>query len=122
MTKHSHDKVVCDKLANAVREYRVFTGAQKDGVKCEISEDGFKFGAMFHEDHVIPVSMIFDALVKLSPADRKSIKHLLNKMHICILLKEEDRKLGRTKGRSLNYRKTIEDVYTRHHVALFKMN
>lgn len=119
MAKHSHDKVDCDKLADAVREYRIFIGAKKDGTKCEISEDGFTFGKMFAEDHVIPVSLIFDALTKLKPFNKQSIKRLLNTMHICVLLKEEDRKLGRTKGRSLKYREVIENVYQKHHVDLY---
>lgn len=119
MTMQPRDKVDCDKLVDAVREYRLFTGAKNDGILCEISEDGFTFGKMFHEDHVIPVSMIFDKLAKMETIDRKTIKRILNRMHICILLKEEDRRLGRTKGRSLNYKATIENVYKRHHVALY---
>jgi hypothetical protein len=118
MAKHHNDKVDCDRLTDAVREYQLFTGAKNAGEPSEISEDGFKFGKMFHEDHVIPVSLIFGELTKKNNFKRKEMKHLLNKMHTCIVLKEEDRRLGRTKGRSLSYKATIENVYQKRHVDL----
>lgn len=111
MTKHYQDRVFCDKLAGIVRQYDLYKGAKKKGARQDVSEEGFRFREMFHEDHVIPVSLIFNALIAMKTVNRKSVKELLNKMHICILLKEEDHELGRTKNRSLNYQETIRKVY-----------
>lgn len=120
MKKHYKDKVVCDKLTSPVK-YELYNGANKTGSSTEITKKGFEFREMFHEDHVIPVSMIFDEMVKMPVVDKRSIENLLNGMHMCVLLKEEDRIIGKTRGRSLDFDKTIEDVYTRHGISLCKL-
>ncbi|MBR6021746.1 MAG: hypothetical protein IK066_04940 [Kiritimatiellae bacterium] len=112
MQKNEQDHVFCDKLEGCSRQYRLFVGAERTGTPTMITEEGFIFRQMFHKDHVIPVSMIFEKMVTMDHADAQKIRTLLNTMHICTILKEEDHRIGRTKGRSLNYRKTIDDVYT----------
>jgi hypothetical protein len=73
---------------------------------------------MFHEDHVIPVSMIFAELKKSTDIKSDKIKCILDKMHLCIILKEEDRKIGRTKGRSMDFDKTISHVYKEAEICI----
>lgn len=70
------------------------------------------FREMFHEDHVIPVSLIKEKLVDLNPMNEKEIKELLEKMHICVILKDEDRKISRTKDRPFDFEETINDIYS----------
>ena len=41
----------------------------------------------------------------------QSLKKLLGKMHICYLLKEEDRRIPTTKGRSLDFQEIIDTIY-----------
>lgn len=121
MKKHYKDKVVCDKLTGPV-EYVLYTGASKTGTPTSLTKGSeFEFRKMFHEDHVIPVSMIFDEMVKMLVVDKQSIENLLNGMHMCVLLKKEDRKIGKTRGRSLDFDKTIEDVYKRYGISLCKL-
>ena len=117
MKKHYKDKVVCDKLTGPVK-YVLYTGASKTGTPTLLTK-GSEFE--FHEDHVIPVSMIFDEMVKMPVVDKKSIENLLNEMHMCVILKDEDRNIGRTRGRSLDYDKTIKDVYNRNNISLCKL-
>ena len=120
MIKHYKDKVVCNKLKGSVK-YKLYDGASKTGTLTELTKDrGFEFRKMFHEDHVIPVSMIFDEMIKMSVVDKQSIENLLNGMHVCVILKEEDREIGRTKGRSLDFDTTIESVYNHAGIFLYK--
>ena len=108
---HYRDTVVCDNLKTA-KSFLLFNGAHSNGVQTTLSRNSkFIFRQMFHEDHVIPVSMILEDLTNLPIINRCSIENILNKMHLCIILKEEDRKIGRTRGRSLDYDKTIANVY-----------
>ena len=117
---HYRDEVNCDKLSRTVT-YNMYKGASKTGSLQTLSNGStFPFNNMFHEDHVIPVSLIFGEMVKMKPVSRKAIEDLLNGIHICVLLKEEDRKreLGRTKGRCLDYKTTIKNVYEKNKIKL----
>lgn len=116
---HYRDVVKCDNLKQPWNT-DLFQGANKEGDEREIfPNDSFLFNELFHEDHVIPVSLILEEIVKLKKINYKSIKEVLDKMHICVILKEEDRKLGRTKGRNIDFNKTIVDVYNKNGVELF---
>ena len=116
---HYNDKVICDKQIKT-KSIKLYKGANGKGNYKKLSlGDSFKFNAIFHEDHVIPVSLILEEIIKSPIIDYNSIKTILDKMHICVILKEEDRKLGRTKGRNIDFNKTIEDVYNKNGVELF---
>lgn len=116
---HYRDVVKCDNLKQPWNT-DLFQGANKEGNEREIFPyDSFLFNELFHEDHVIPVSLILKEIVKLEIINYNSIKDILDMMHICVILKEEDRKLGRTKERYIDYNKTIEDVYNKNGVELF---
>lgn len=116
---HYNDKVICDKQKKT-KSIKLYKGANGKGTYKKLSlGDSFKFNAIFHEDHVIPVSLILKEIVNSKSINYSSIKENLEKMHICVILKEEDRKLGRTKERYLDYNKTIEDVYNKNGVELF---
>lgn len=107
---HYKMKVTC----NPSKPMRVkfYKGAEKEGkLRKIIKGSHFEFRKVFHEDHVIPVSLIMKKLVKLNPNNEKEIKELLEKMHICVILKEEDRIIRTTKGRSLDFEETIKNVY-----------
>ena len=108
---HYRDMVKCDNLTKAHR-FKLFKGAGKSGNYRKLRHnDSLVFRDMFHEDHVIPVSLILEELTKIKTVDENSVKEQLNKMHICIILKEEDRVLGRTINRTANFADTIKNVY-----------
>lgn len=116
---HYRDIVVCDNISTFV-QHAFFNGSKKKGSLKALTKDyKFHFREMFHEDHVIPVSMILDKMLEIEKVDEKSIEKLLNMMHICVILKKEDRNIGRTKGRSLDFQKTIEDVYNPAGIFLY---
>ncbi|MBR5655766.1 MAG: hypothetical protein IKW98_03650 [Prevotella sp.] len=112
MNYHYRDIVVCDNLSKPV-QHALFNGSKKRGTLTTLTKGSkFHFREMFHEDHVIPVSMILDEMIEMQTINYASVEELLNKMHICVILKKEDRKIGRTKGRSLSFQETIKEVYT----------
>ena len=116
---HYKDRVVCDNLFGSV-SYDFYKGASKVGGPSTLSKGStFDFRQMFHEDHVIPVSLILGQMFKMQAPTNKAIENLLNKMHLCIILKEEDRRIGRTKGRSLVFSDTIKKVYNNAGVYLY---
>jgi hypothetical protein len=115
---HYRDVVVCDNLSQPC-SIGMFKGANKEGEERELfPHDSFLFNELFHEDHVIPVSMILEEIVKLKTINKKTIIGKLNMMHICIILKEEDRKIGRTGNRSINFNQVIKDVYNKKDIKL----
>ena len=118
MNYHYRNWVVCDKLTESVK-FGVFSGAKKIGIEKQFNKgDKFRFRELFHEDHVIPVSLILKEMIDNTPAKYEDIENLLNKMHVCVILKEEDRELGRTKGRTLDFKKTIDTLYKENDIVL----
>lgn len=116
---HYRDIVVCDKLSSPV-QHALFNGPKKKGLPTTLTKGSkFHFREMFHEDHVIPVSMILDEIIKMNPVNYASVDNILNKMHICVILKKEDRKIGRTVGRTLDFEETINNVYEANGIYLY---
>lgn len=116
--KHN-DKVTCNNLITP-KCYSLYTGAKGAGLLTTLSPSStFIFKQMFQEDHVIPIKLILEELIKLKTVNSKSIENILNKMHICLILKEEDRRIGRTKGRSLKFNHTIINVYNKNCIFLY---
>ena len=115
---HYRNLVTCDKLTEPV-SLCVFSGAEKNGKPKEFKKgDKFIFRELFHEDHVIPVSLILKELAINTPVNYADIENVLNKMHLCVVLKKEDKKLGRTAGRTLSFKDTIDNVYKKNNIIL----
>ena len=116
---HYQDWVICDKLSGPVM-FNSYNGSHGKGTPITLTKDStFVFRELFHEDHVIPVSMILDEMIRMQTVDNSSIERLLNEMHICVLLKEEDRKIGRTRNRSLDFQETIRKAYNSENIYLY---
>lgn len=115
---HYRDIVKCDNL-NTEETVNTYKGSSREVTKRVLKQnDQFVFRDLFHEDHVIPVSFILKDLINLSIIDEESIKQCLEKMHICVLLKEEDRKIGRTRNRDNDYDQIICNVYNKAGIQL----
>lgn len=107
------EKVVNKKLKFVeVKEYK---GSSKHYNLRKISRnESFIYRDVFHNEHVIPIDMIIDELINLpNPDDYASIEQILNKIHICRMLKEEDRRIppGCKSARPNNYDEVLRDVY-----------
>lgn len=72
-----------------------YTGNQnKPSREREVSKgDGFVFRDVFHDEHMIPVSLIIDKLISLPELNYDNVKNILDSIYICRLLKFEDRNL-----------------------------
>lgn len=115
---HYRNVVVCDNL-KVPKQYLLFNGANGSGEPTKLMPGStFIFREMFHEDHVIPVSLILREMIEMVNVNRIEIKNLLDKMHLCVLLKEEDRKIGRTKGRTLHYNQNIINIYNKAGISI----
>ena len=107
---HYRNAVPCDNLKKEIN-VQSYTGATSTGSPLLLKPGKtFIFRNLFHEDHITPVSFILNELIDMDSVDKESIEDCLNKMHLCVLLKEEDRNLGRTKGRG-DFETTIKDAY-----------
>lgn len=108
------EAVECDVLEGKVILDRYVGNSSKPDKNNQITlyrDSTFCFREVFHVDHVVPVSLILEELVKLDCCTTERIQAMLDKMHICRILKEEDRRLGRTRGRTLDFEETIGNVY-----------
>ncbi len=118
-----HKQVKCDKLT-ASKRYKLYKGSEKEGKEVLLHiGDSFVFREMFHEEHTIPVSLIMRELTDdPNISTKKDIKELLNRMHICIILKEEDRDinhyLGRTARRTLDFASNVKNIYDKRGIKL----
>lgn len=117
---HYRDKVVCDKLVTPI-DCPLYNGASAQGIPTTLTKDStFLFRQMFHEDHIVPASLILKELIEFSVVNKQDIEDTLNKMHICIILKEEDRRIGRTKGRTTDWQYNIKNIYNKERIYIIK--
>ena len=94
ISEAAYDKLVnyniiptVDSIFNITREYFKMDGYSK------------AFHKEFTDDHVIPLHYIIEELYELEYADKltpKSLYEVLEKIHICIITKEEDKKLSKS--------------------------
>lgn len=105
------DLVKLDNIAEDIN-LQCFKGANKASVTKTVSPNStFVFNDVFHADHMIPVSTIRERLTALETINRNSVKEVLDSMYLCWILKEEDKKLGRTKNREGGYDDIKNNLY-----------
>lgn len=100
-----------------------YTGAKstpdwEEDLKFVKTGDNFKFRQVFHIEHIVPISIIIDELLKLDLSEEKEIVYkkmntILNKIYVCYMTKDEDRKLNKVAktNRSDNYIEVINNEY-----------
>lgn len=106
----------CDQLKQSIT-CKMYKGSQKNGQNVQIHpNDKVCFNDMFHVDHIVPVKLIMDELLKLTQINSQNVSNILQKMYLCRMLKEEDRLLGRTAGRTLCYKNNIINIYNANNI------
>lgn len=102
----------CDRV-QAQRKIELYKGAERKPSSSIFVKncDSLIFRNVFHLDHIVPVSLIEDEILKLSDPTKEDIKIILDKMHLCRVLKSENTELGRTKGRGLDWQENVKNVY-----------
>ncbi len=96
----------------------VYKGASNTPESIKYSNGGkVQYRQVFHDEHVIPIAVIIDRLVKLdneSALTPQNVRSVLDGIYICRMLKDENVKLGskgyKTKRRE-TLKETIEEIY-----------
>ena len=73
--------------------------------------DSFNYREVFSNEHMIPVSMLIDKLISFDDLSYKNILETLDSIHICRLLKSEDKRIKRKSKRSLILDEVIRIYY-----------
>lgn len=90
---HYNDKIIC--CNEEPIEVKIYKGAELKFEKRILHKgDKFKFNSIFHEEHIIPVYSIINELCNLNSLNYANVTKVLEKMAMCRMLKEEDKKLN----------------------------
>ena len=103
VTKDVEGEVVIEKFRGGEgKSYATTT------IKCG---DYFVFKDVFTDEHIVTVSNIIGELLNLPEYNYEAIENVLNKIHVCKMLKSEDRSIKRKRNRSTDYREVVVSVY-----------
>lgn len=106
------DWISCNTSVTAIK----YKGASKNGVEVSVAKNGgFTFREVFHDEHIVPIHDILEELFKMPKEQltHEIISEYLDKIHICRILKSEDRKIcpKYKRGCELDYKKIYEKYY-----------
>ena len=104
--------VPCDR-ANGIK-VDLYRGGEKKPYKDQIVKKNgtIIYREVFHDEHIVPVVVIVNELCALKEPTRENVKRILDKIYMCKLLKEEDRRILHRSNRPSDYRAAIVDSYT----------
>lgn len=98
-------------------------------IQCLKKNDHFKFREAFHIEHIVPINIILEQLLELDLSlDKETLYNKLNfivdKIYVCFILKEEDRKLNKISKskRSDNYLEVLENDYKKANIEIALWN
>lgn len=107
------DRVVTDKVTVpfTLNKYKGASRTPAAGALNVAPNGSITFNDVFHIDHMIPVYEIFKELIALTTLNENNVKRVLDSMHLCWILKEEDKKLGRTANREGGFDAIRDTLY-----------
>lgn len=93
---HYHTEMVICENTTPIK-VKVYKGAENEYIEepTLIKGNKFKFNSVFHEEHIIPISIIIENLCSLDELNYENVENILNKISICKILKEEDKNLNK---------------------------
>jgi hypothetical protein len=82
--------------------------------------DTFIFKDVFHLEHIVPVSIIIKKLTALDETELtyENVDRILSQIHICRMLKKEDRDIKEKYARPESYDEVIKKIYHKHGIYL----
>ena len=91
----------------------IYIGAEKEPREQKLTDGktGFHFNDVFHEEHIVPVKVILDEIIKTKELDYEKLDAILKKMYVCRMLKKEDRNIKAKYKRSSDYKEIINNLY-----------
>ena len=106
-------------------EHRIYKGnkMEPEAKAQEIKKsEKFVFNDIFHEEHIIPVSVIVEELLQLNnnSLNYEKVEEIIQKIVLCIMLKSENAKLNKVakSKRPNNIDDVINKVYLREDVNI----
>lgn len=66
---------------------------------------------VFHDEHIVPINVLIKELVELTELNYENVLHILDKIRICKMLKEEDKEIVNRSNRSSDYKIAIAENY-----------
>ncbi len=103
-----------------IQEYRGNERMPKIGRSIESGET-FVFRDVFHDEHMVPVSKIVQALISLPSVNYESVSVVLSHLCTCRILKTEDRNLYPKYHRSLSWQAAWQ-LYTQQGIVVCNRN
>lgn len=111
MTKFYRDKLTLDKVDGSI-VLKCFKGNSNSYTNWTPNKgDKLTYRDVFHDEHIVPVKMIINELIKLKEINYSSVEEVLGKIYICRMLKEEDKKILNKSNRPLDYRQAKKENY-----------
>lgn len=122
---HYTDKVICNNEIPV--EVKIFKGSSNhfDTATLKKGCHPFNFNSIFHEEHIVPISVIIEQLCNLNELNYKNVEEILNKISICRILKEEDKDLNANhskKNRPCDPIKVLNETYKKAGIELHLEN
>lgn len=102
--------ITCDRADQT--PVKKFAGNNSIGSDIKIEKgDIIPFNKLFSAEHMTPVADIIKELKALDDITPENVKAILDKIHICRVTKEEDRKINPKYGRDIDIEKIKNDAY-----------
>ena len=113
------DKVQTKNKDVIVKKYK---GASKtaEDKKGKAVGNSFIFREVFHDEHIIPIAVIIDELLELKDGEitPEKVAEIIDKICICRITKEEDRKIKPRSNRPPNLLKAYNEAYIPNQVKI----
>ena len=95
-------------------ELELYKGAEKNHHKVNMAKGHkFKFREIFHDEHIIPISMIIKKLIDLEELNYNNVQEILNNLYICRILKSESKIIDKNNktDRDWNVNTTVKELF-----------
>ena len=117
--RYHYRQVIHCSLANGSQNAIFYSGASGSGVKKAIlNNDRIVYNSVFISEHVIPINEIITQIMQLSIVNKQSIRNILDTMHVCRMLKEEDRRIINKSKRGKNFSHIVSTIYNSAGITL----
>lgn len=110
------------KCARGPVTVKVYKGASSKYEEVLLDRNStFIFNDVFHDDHIIPVNVIIKELRKLTNYSYENVSGILNRICICRMLKEEDRRIIEKSKRPFSVETVIKEIYAKYDIEAIKI-
>ena len=118
---YTYDEMIqCDRADDT--EVQVYKGSENEAKSKKIRKNAkIKFNDAFHCEHTIPIKVIIWELKKLCDRNEltyENVERVLDNIHICRMLKTEDRRIEKKSNRPFDYEAIVNGIYKDANIEL----